>query len=867
MSEHKLEYPLWQKDKTEAAGEGVARELPVLSGPLQEVLALMVLAVAIGAVAFPLLTSKDYPVGADVLGHLFKVWHLTQRILETGTLERWMPEWYMGHSVLQYYPPLSIFAMLPINLLVGDILLVHKIFVFFSLWVGAVFVYLIARDWLGRVTGVCAGLIYVFAPYNLISAFSHGSHPKILTVALVPIIFYLILRLLQQPTRWLFLGVGLATGAMILTHHMEMVIVYICVAAFVLGYVILGNLPVSRLLIVSLAVVLGAGMQLWWLIPALTHFDLPNVPYQMPAQIWQQSYTVELIDPTRRFGGYGLTYLGVSLLAFGAMGAILRRDRLSWALLAATAIGLFFAVGVNNPLYLHIPVANRLLPERFLIPVSFLLALPTAAFVIFPFRRLKEKALGLILGALILAVVYLDFRPYLTLVRTTSHPSWTAAMTELGRYSSSGRFDYLLRNWGSEASYLPTVLGDKDQVRGWSIEGTPHWNTIENMGRALHDEYLKYVLRNLALWNVRYVMLDVDEPQLQRALESVNFRTIWSDQHFELMRSDIPSSYVMRQDRSIIAIGKGAEIAATIFPWLAQGTSLYIDDYDMDYLSTFDGVLLYGYLQRDEAAPERIIRELLRRGKTVFVDMRGAAQQSLFGVTQWIIDVPDDVTFSVPKSSPLDPGGDLSLKSFRYKNKPWRPNSYINLDGTIVEGAFDEQVWPLLGFENVEGGRVYFFGYDLFNHAKLTRDNQAVALIDSIFEVAHPNRALSPAPFEVENQDWEGQSLGFTYSSPDDAAVIVSVTYSPHWTVWVDGAPVKNYNHEYLNLLMLPAGRHTAKFVYGTTWIQEVSIRISAIAGVLMLVVVGPFWQKWQILGVVRSGDVLRELWRYANAE
>ena len=107
----------------------------------------------------------------------------------------------------------------------------------------------------------------------------------------------------------------------------------------------------------------------------------------------------------------------------------------------------------------------------------------------------------------------------------------------------------------------------------------------------------------------------------------------------------------------------------------------------------------------------------------------------------------------------------------------------------------------------------------------------------------------------VRTDDWEITSdrLSFTYFSETDLdEVLISYTYSPRWSVYIDGGEVPLTSYEHLIQVALPAGEHTVVVQYelfGTKW-PGIGLGISA-AGLGLLVVIG-FAERF----LIRSGKL-----------
>lgn len=822
---------------------------------------LLVIAVIIVIFMWPLLTSSDYPWGPDALLHTAKVQFLTDHFLEYHTIPQWMHNWYQGYPWMQYYGPLTYLVALPINLVLENVLVTYKILIFLCLFAGAALTYMVALRWLclPRVGATLAGLAYVLSPFNMFAIFSHGGLPRALSLALTPLVLYLVLSLLDHPRRRAFVALTLSVAALVITHHSQAAIILILLAVFTLVYIIARNISLHRSAAVLLSIVFGLGLCLWWLIPAVTHIDLPTVPWVRPDFVPYYSHHLSLFNPFLGIPPLRLAYFSLPLIVFSVVALLLRRDAMSLALVVSALVGIIYALGINTPIYSILPLHSMVIPERFLYPVSLLLAL-TAASLLYPYlyKRLRGR-LWLVIPLIVLIVFSLDYAPYRSLVGATAKPNWEAPMQVLASSSNQGRFDNRLLTYESEDTYLPIVEGRKWVVCGGSHESTPHAEALYAMTRAEAKGFPLYTLHNYALWNTRFVLIDNSRNELLSALEEAGFSSEIDDGTQSLMVSDKPSSYFMVQDRSILVVGRGAEIATSLFPWVSRGTSWYLEDYDPQFLATFDGVLLTSARSRDPTAIDRIIRGLLSEGKLVVVEEPLMDQGWLARANKSYIDTPSSFNISAADDDGLL--GALPTLALKPFPSPWRPPSYVGVDTTLVSADIGGRTVSIVGYNELEEGRVYFIGLSLFNHALLTNDEVAIALGESILNLANPNKSLQPQVFPVEEQAWTSDAMSFQYSSEESGPVIVSMTYSPHWKAMVDDQPLEVYNYENLCLAFLPAGQHQVQFEYGTTPIQVASLFISVISLISLVLFLRFLWDRFSSLGKWNIRDVLVRAW------
>jgi len=777
-----------------------------------------------------LLFTGVYPWGTDILGHLYKVWYLGEHWQHYGGLAQWTPHWYNGTPITQYYPPLVYYLMLPLQLILDNTAVVYKVFVAAFVFGAAYLTYFLFKGRLGRPAAAFAGLCYVLAPYNMRTIFPEGHLPRALVILLMPVALYLLLKLVEEGRRRTFLLLAITTGAMVLAHQLEALMFLICfVPPVVLYYLIYKRTDLRRPAMGVIAMFLGVGLVAWWLIPASIGADLPSVPNfgLIPEKRFLYSVDWSIFNWGLRSINLEAVYLGPSLVVLAALGAYVRRDRLSFILGIAGGIGLFMAFGVHNPFFDYIPLNDRLFAERFLNVTILAWTILGARF--FGWIWIHRRAALRILTVLaVVLIVVTDTSPYWSLVRSADQSELTTFANELADESGDGR---LVDQVGTSSSiFLPSVVGGINQTYGWGVEGTPHLANIIAINESLRMDRLDFVLRTYALWNAGSVLVGEDSEQLLSRLDEAGFQQKKRLGSAVLLTWDRPASYFMVQDRNVLVIGRGATHAAMLFPWVAQGTSWYVDDYDLEYLSQFDGILLYDYRHHNRKKAEQLLRQLIDDGRTVIVDFTGKEYRRLFDVAGWPVETQGDYNLVEGDEAELLDGLDLDADLFSHQDRPWEYIHFFWLDAVLLSLEEDGTALPVVGYKNVGSGRVYFMGCNLLESAYHSQDRNAQRIAERLLDLAQPNKAIVPETFDVISQNWEDEALEFEYDSSQHTPVIISMTYSPHWKPRLDGHPIKLHEYENLCLLFLPPGRHTVEFVYSWTWIQLVGFGVSVLS-------------------------------------
>lgn len=175
---------------------------------------------------FPALTPLIQPTltrSADGLLHLYRLVALDHLIHQGVFFARWWPDLAYGYGLplFVFYAPLSYYLTEIFHLLGLSAVASFNASAALALLVAATGVYLLVKDWFGPLAGMLAGVTYVYAPYQLFNIFLRGSLPVTWALALFPLTFWALRRLVQTG-RPVYLPLSALTlGAALLAHNIS----------------------------------------------------------------------------------------------------------------------------------------------------------------------------------------------------------------------------------------------------------------------------------------------------------------------------------------------------------------------------------------------------------------------------------------------------------------------------------------------------------------------------------------------------------------------------------------------------------------------------------------------------------------------
>lgn len=215
------------------------------------------------------------PSTYDGVVHLWRIARMHDSIQNWILFPRWIPEMLLGYGypTLNYYAS-SIYYLIELFALLG--LGIHRAYIFahyFLVWVGAVGMFLLARDVYGRKhlwASYVASVAYAYGPYLLINIYSRSAIAEIGAQALFPWIFWGFRRIwyTKNPKTYLVVSI-LSLGALAFTHTISLLIVPLFLLFYNLVLAFSNAQQRLRLLYVAMAMIGAMGISSFFWGPLL----------------------------------------------------------------------------------------------------------------------------------------------------------------------------------------------------------------------------------------------------------------------------------------------------------------------------------------------------------------------------------------------------------------------------------------------------------------------------------------------------------------------------------------------------------------------------------------------------------------------
>lgn len=431
------------------------------------------------------------------------------------------PVRYSGNLNFGYGYPLFNFAY-PFPYYIGIVIhffgfgFVDSIKILFAISVvfSALFMFLLSQKiWNNTWAGLLSAFFYIYYPYRIVDLYVRGSIGESLSLALFPLIIYLLLKIVDARQQAIYVALGsFSLAALIMTHNIMSVLFLPILVIFIFLY------RSRALQSIVIAIAGGIGLSAFFWLPALVekhYILLSQVPiadrllyFVKPLQLILPKWGYGV--PTEQ-GGFSYQIGAIHILLLIIIGVfyfIQRRHNklydLRGILLVSICIYILFLFSPTAIIWKYTPFLKEInYPWTILAPVGFLISLLLGSLA-----RQKELLFIGVIGAIITFFLIIPHsRPdyyfdkgndfYLTNEGTTTSsqelmPLWVKSLPskhpekKVEVLKSSGAVDSLTYN--SKRIIFTTTLIESENVRIHTIY-YPGWNfTIDNQPSKISYE-------------------------------------------------------------------------------------------------------------------------------------------------------------------------------------------------------------------------------------------------------------------------------------------------------------------------------------------------------------------------------------------
>jgi uncharacterized membrane protein len=276
----------------------------------------------------PMWATPQFLVSGDGRAHLFRLLAFDQTLRQGVVYPRWFPNLAFGYGypILDFYPPLAVYLAEALHLLgLGYVNAIKGEFVIIFV-LTACGAYVMGRTLLnngasGKIAGVLAAVVYVFAPYSIYDVYVRGATTETLAAALLPWLIWSLHLAIRRGTLGSLVLMGMLLALQLLAHSLTLAIA----APFLGTYVLfeLFRLPAAirrqAFLRTAVAALLATGASAFYWLPFVA--ELPLVKMGQGANPFGATFQSQLLSlPDMIQSEFLYQYSGPVALGLATMG-------------------------------------------------------------------------------------------------------------------------------------------------------------------------------------------------------------------------------------------------------------------------------------------------------------------------------------------------------------------------------------------------------------------------------------------------------------------------------------------------------------------------------------------------------------------
>src|SRR5260221_7578910 len=186
----------------------------------QSILILLVLILLCGFAMIPLFHAGFFTIHDDA--QVSRLYDLHKILVDGKIPPRWVPDLGFGYGfpLYNFYPPLFYYVGEIFHLLTFSFITSTKIALGVSFVLSAVFMFLWVKDRFGRLAGIFAAIVYVYAPYHAVDIYVRGAFAEFFSFIWIPAVLWSFDRISRKQSFGNILPSGIFLTFVVLSHNL-----------------------------------------------------------------------------------------------------------------------------------------------------------------------------------------------------------------------------------------------------------------------------------------------------------------------------------------------------------------------------------------------------------------------------------------------------------------------------------------------------------------------------------------------------------------------------------------------------------------------------------------------------------------------
>ncbi|MCL5783741.1 MAG: YfhO family protein [Patescibacteria group bacterium] len=224
---------------------------------------------------------------------------------------RWVPDMGggYGHPLFNYHPVFPYYLGQVFSIFSFSFIDTTKILFLLSLVLSGIFMYLLAKEFFGKLAGLVAAIFFVYAPYHSVDIYVRGDLTESWGIAFFPLITLGLYKYLRERKPIWFVVSALSLAGLFLSHNI-MTMLFVPVVLTLVLYWSIALRQIKKIYGIALIFLMATGLAAFFLLPSFFELPLINVRQIGGYYNFRDHFvTLNQLFINRNFG-YGPSILG-----------------------------------------------------------------------------------------------------------------------------------------------------------------------------------------------------------------------------------------------------------------------------------------------------------------------------------------------------------------------------------------------------------------------------------------------------------------------------------------------------------------------------------------------------------------------------
>lgn len=237
------------------------------------------------------------------LHHFADIYQMFRAISSGQFPPRWGPDYLYNFG----YPLFNFYYVFPFYLgafflwATGSIQLSFKLVFILCIFTSTISMYFLLREFVGKLAAFAGSVLFLYTPYRAVQIYVRGAMGEALSLALTPLIAFILIKIVKRPSSLKLIGIGGIIGAVfVLTHNYMWLFTFPWI--ILLALIFIGKNKIkSTIFSIIVSGGLMIGMSAYWWLPAIIEQKLVASATPFPL-IDHFPFIKQLIIPSWGYG-------------------------------------------------------------------------------------------------------------------------------------------------------------------------------------------------------------------------------------------------------------------------------------------------------------------------------------------------------------------------------------------------------------------------------------------------------------------------------------------------------------------------------------------------------------------------------------